>query len=236
LFPVTTTTSPSAARARASTIVWKIAMAVTGIVFIAYVALHMYGNLKIFAGQASFDAYAEHLRVIGEPILPRTGLLWIVRVVLLVSLIVHVVAAAKLWARASGARSQKYVLKKAASASLSSRTMRWGGLTILLFIIWHLLEFTFRAATPGGDSDSPYQRVVNAFSPDTWWVSVIYLLAMAALAMHLRHGVWSAAQTLGYTNSPAARARWNIAGYTVATIIAGGFALVPLSVLFGIVD
>ena len=211
-------------------------MAVTGLIFIAYVALHMYGNLKIFAGQESFDTYAEHLRTFGTPILPRAGFLWIIRVVLIVAVIVHVVAAVKLWARASGARSQKYVVKKAASASLSSRTMRWGGITLLLFIIWHLLEFTFRAATPGGDSDSPYQRVVNAFSPDTWWVDVIYLLAMGALAMHLRHGVWSAAQTLGYTNSPAARARWNVAGYVVATIIAGGFALVPLSILFGIVE
>jgi succinate dehydrogenase / fumarate reductase cytochrome b subunit len=90
--------------------------------------------------------------------------------------------------------------------------------------------------TPGGDSDSPYQRVVNAFSPDTWWVAVIYLLAMVALAMHLRHGVFSAAQTLGLTSTPEAQARFNAAGYVVATVVAGGFALVPLSILFGIVE
>jgi succinate dehydrogenase / fumarate reductase cytochrome b subunit len=78
--------------------------------------------------------------------------------------------------------------------------------------------------------------MVNGFSPENWWVPVVYLLAMAALAMHLRHGVWSAAQTLGLTNSATARARWNVAGYVTALVIAGGFALVPLSILFGIVD
>ncbi len=214
----------------------KISMAVTGIIFILYVLAHMYGNLKAFAGQDSFDAYAHHLRTMGTPILPESGVLWVIRAVLLVSLAVHAYAAFTLWARAQGARSKKYVVKKAVVSSLSSRTMRWGGLAILLFLIFHLLEFTFRAVTPGGDDDSPYVRLVNAFSPGTWWVAVIYLLAMAALAMHLRHGVWSAAQTLGYTNTPASRRRWNVAGYTVATVIAGGFALVPLSVLFGIVD
>jgi succinate dehydrogenase / fumarate reductase cytochrome b subunit len=233
---VTTTTKSPAARARSSTIVWKLAMAVTGLVFIGYVLLHMYGNLKVFAGQESFDRYAEHLREIGEPILPHGGLLWIVRVVLLASIAIHATAAVKLWSRASGARSQKYVVRKAVQASWSSRTMRWGGITILLFVVFHLLEFTFRAVTPGGDSDSPYQRLVNGFQPEQWWVVVVYLLAMGALAMHLRHGVFSAAQTIGLTGSPEKARRWNLAGYTVAVVVAGGFALVPLSVLFGIVD
>jgi succinate dehydrogenase / fumarate reductase cytochrome b subunit len=229
------TTSP-AARARTSLIVWKLSMAATGLVFLGYVLLHMYGNLKIFAGQQAFDEYAHHLRTFGEPILPYSGLLWIIRVVLLLSLLVHATAAIRLWARAQGARTQRYAVKKAVAATASSRTMRWGGLTILLFVVFHLLEFTFRAVTPGGDSDSPYQRVVNAFSPDTWWVAVVYLLAMGALAMHLRHGVWSAAQTLGLTGTPAARQRANTAGYLVALVVAGGFALVPLSILFGIVE
>jgi succinate dehydrogenase / fumarate reductase cytochrome b subunit len=211
-------------------------MAVTGLIFVAYVAAHMYGNLKIFAGQSSFDIYAEHLRTIGEPILPRTGFLWILRVILIIAVVIHVVAAYKLWARAASARSHKYTVRKAAVATLSSRTMRWGGTALLLFIIWHLLEFTFRVATPGGDSASVYTRVVNAFSPDVWWVTVIYLLAMGALAMHLRHGVWSAGQTLGWTSSAASRHAWNIAGYVIATVVAGGFAIVPLSILFGIVE
>jgi succinate dehydrogenase / fumarate reductase cytochrome b subunit len=103
-------------------------------------------------------------------------------------------------------------------------------------VIFHILHLTTHTINPGGDPESPYQRMVNGFSPENWWVPVVYLLAMAALAMHLRHGVWSAAQTLGLTNSATARARWNAAGYVTALVIAGGFALVPLSILFGIVD
>ena len=211
-------------------------MALTGLVFIGYVLLHMYGNLKVFAGQEAFDTYAEHLREFGEPILPYGGLLWIVRIVLLVSLAIHATAAYTLWARARGARSQRYVVQKAVQASWSSRTMRWGGTALLLFVVFHLLQFTMRVVTPGGDSDSPYQRLVNGFQPEQWWVAVVYLLAMGALAMHLRHGVFSAAQTLGFTGSPEKARRANLAGYAVALVVAGGFALVPLSVLFGIVD
>jgi succinate dehydrogenase / fumarate reductase cytochrome b subunit len=114
--------------------------------------------------------------------------------------------------------------------------MRWGGTAILLFVVFHVLNLTTRTITPGGDSDSPYVRMVNDFSPDVWWVPVIYLLALAALAMHLRHGVWSAAQTFGLANSSEARRWWNVLGYLTATVIAGGFAIIPLSVLFGLIS
>lgn len=211
-------------------------MAVTGLVFIGYVLLHMYGNLKVFSGQEAFDDYAHHLRTFGEPMLPREGLLWVIRAVLLLSVIGHVFAALKLWARASSARSTKYTVQKGLAATLSSKTMRWGGVALLLFIIFHLLHFTTRTINVNGDPDSPYERVVSSFQPEQWWVAVIYLLAMTALAMHLRHGVWSACQTLGLTNNAKSRARANFAGVFLAVVIAGGFALVPLSILTGIVD
>jgi succinate dehydrogenase / fumarate reductase, cytochrome b subunit len=211
-------------------------MAVSGLIFIGYVLAHMYGNLKVFAGQESFDTYAHHLREFGEPLLPHEGFLWVMRVILIVAVLVHAVAAYKLWARAAGARTQKYAMKRAAVATISSRTMRWGGTALLLFVLFHLLHLTTHTINPGGDPESPYRRMVNSFAPENWWVSIIYLLAMVALAMHLRHGTWSAAQTLGLTNTPAARARWNLAGYLLALVVAGGFALVPLSILFGIVE
>ena len=166
---VTTTTPTLAARSRTSTILLKLLMAGTGLVFIGYVLLHMYGNLKVFAGQESFDTYAEHLREFGEPILPYSGLLWIIRVVLLGSLIVHAYCAFTLWSRAHGARTQKYAVTKRKHSTLSSKTMRWGGLALLLFVVFHILHFTTRTITPGGDSDSPYQRLVNGFSPEQWW-------------------------------------------------------------------
>ena len=220
-------------RARHSTIVWKFAMALTGLVFIGYVIAHMYGNLKVFGGQAAFDGYAEHLRELGEPILPHEGALWIIRVVLILSLVVHTVAAYRLWARAAGARSHRYAMKKATRSTLSSRTMRWGGTALLLFIVFHILNLTTGSITPGGASDSPYQRMLNSFS--VWWVTAVYLLALVALGMHLRHGVFSSAQTLGYTSSQAARAFWNRVGWVIAVVVSGGFAIVPLSVFLGLV-
>ncbi len=211
-------------------------MAVTGVLFIGWLLAHMYGNLKAFGGQEAFDTYAAHLRTFGEPFLPHEGMLWIGRIVLLVALGVHATAAYTLWARAARARGQRYVMKKAAAATLSSRTMRWGGTAILLFVVFHILNLTTRTITPGGDSDSPYERMVDNFSPDVWWVPVIYLLAVGALAMHLRHGVWSAGQTFGLTNSAESRRWWNAAGYLTALVIAGGFAIIPLAVLFGLIS
>jgi succinate dehydrogenase / fumarate reductase cytochrome b subunit len=211
-------------------------MALTGLIFIGYVIAHMLGNLKVFAGQESFDSYAHHLRVIGEPILPEEGLLWIMRVVLVGALLVHAYAAFHLWARAHNARSHKYVRRQAVASTLSSRTMRWGGLALLLFVIFHVLHLTTRTITPGSDSDSPYERMVAGFAPEQWWVSVIYLAATVALGMHLRHGTYSAAQTLGFTSTPSARRAFSAAGWVLAVVVAGGFALVPLSVLVGIVE
>lgn len=210
-------------------------MAVSGIIFIGYVLAHMYGNLKAFAGHAAFNEYAEHLREIGEPTLPHAGLLWVIRAVLIVSVVVHVWCAVTLWRRAGRARTTKYVVKKNASSTFSSHWMRWGGVALLLFVVWHLLNFTIgKVNVTGGSTSDPYLLVVDSFS--TWWLTVIYLLAMAALAMHLRHGVWSAAQTLGLTNNARARRNANGLGYLLAVVIAGGFSLVPIFVLFGVID
>lgn len=231
-----TSTLIKGGRSTRSTIALKLLMAVTGLIFIGYVLAHMYGNLKVFAGQDAFDEYAHHLRTFGEPMLPHEGLLWIMRALLLVSVIGHAYAAFTLWARANRARSQKYVVKKAVAATLSSRMMRWGGVSLLLFVVFHLLHLTTHTINVNGDPESPYERVVSSFQPEQWWVAVIYLLAMLALGMHLRHGVWSACQTMGLTNSQRARNWANTAGVFVAVLVAGGFALVPLSILFGIVE
>ncbi|MBU1800965.1 MAG: succinate dehydrogenase cytochrome b subunit, partial [Actinobacteria bacterium] len=115
-------------------------MALSGLAFIGFVLGHMYGNLKAFSGQAAFNEYAEHLRELGEPMLPHSGLLWILRVGLIVALVVHVVTALMLTRRAHAARTQKYAVKKNVASSISSRTMRWGGVTILVFLAWHLLS------------------------------------------------------------------------------------------------
>ena len=223
------------ARAARSTIALKMLMAVTGIVFILFVLVHMYGNLKAFSGHDAYNEYASHLRSIGEPEMPHEGILWAIRAVLLVSLVIHVTCAAVLWRRKERARTTKYVMRKSSSSTFSSHWMRWGGVALLLFIVWHLVNFTIgKVNVSGGPTNDPYDLLVDSF--DTWWLTVIYLLAMGALAMHLRHGTWSAAQTLGLTNNARARRNANVLGYLVATVIAGGFSLVPLFVLFGVIS
>lgn len=222
-------------RTTRSTIALKLLMAASGIVFILYVLLHMYGNLKAFAGHDAFNEYAEHLRTIGTPMLPREGLLWVIRAVLIVSVVAHVASAAALWKRANQARPVKYQVKRNLASSLSSRTMRWGGLTLLLFIVWHLLNFTIgKVNVKGGATNDPYNLIVDSF--DTWWLTLIYLVAMLALGLHLHHGTFSALQTLGFTSTAASRTRARIAGWVVAIVIAGGFSLVPLFTLFGVIS
>ena len=222
-------------RTTRSTIALKLLMASSGIVFILFVLVHMYGNLKAFAGHDAFNEYSEHIRTFGTPMLPYAGLLWVLRVVLIASLVAHVASAAALWKRARKARPVQYEVKRNLASSLSSRTMRWGGLTLLLFIIWHLINFTIgKVNVTGGATNDPYNLLVDTF--DTWWLTVIYLIAMLALGLHLHHGTFSACQTLGLTNTVASRTRARILGWIVAIVIAGGFSLVPLFTLFGVID
>ncbi len=222
-------------RSTRSTIALKLLMAASGIVFILFVLVHMYGNLKAFSGHDAYNEYAEHIRTIGTPMLPREGLLWVIRAVLIVSLVAHVASAAALWRRARSARPVAYQVKRNAASSFSSRTMRWGGITILLFLIWHLINFTIgKVNVTGGATNDPYNLLVDSF--DTWWLTVIYLIAMLALGLHLHHGTFSACQTLGFTNTVASRTRARIFGWIVAIVIAGGFSLVPLFTLFGVID
>lgn len=222
------------ARASRTTIALKLSMALSGVVFLLFVLAHMYGNLKAFAGHDAFNEYAHHLRELGEPMLPHAGALWLLRAGLLLALVVHVYSAVVLWRRASAARTTKYVMKKHTGAIFASRLMRWGGVTILVFLVWHLLNFTVgKVNVQGGSTDDPYNLLVDTF--DVWWLTLIYLVAMLALGAHLHHGIWSAAQTLGWTGTAAKRARAKLVAFVVALIVAVGFSLVPLAVLFGII-
>ena len=239
---VATTTLIKGARSTRSTIALKLLMAASGIVFILFVLLHMYGNLKAFSGELAYNEYAHHLRTFGEPMLPYGGLLWILRVVLLASLVAHVGSALALTVRARKQRPVKYSVKKNKASSLSSRTMRWGGVALLLFVVWHLLQFTIVKINVGEGgqaadvTENPYRLLTAAFQPEAWWMVLIYLLAMLALAFHLHHGTFSAIQTLGFTNTAESRARARVAGWVVAIVVAGGFSLVPLFTVFGVIS
>ena len=232
-----TSLAPKRSAAR-STVALKVIMALSGLVMIGYLVLHMYGNLKVFSGQEAFDGYAHHLRVIGEPILPYGGLLWIVRVVLVVSVVAHIIAAVALWRRDRKARggTKRYQSTKNARGvqrSYASFTLRWGGLTIAAFVVYHLLHLTANVVAPGGASDSPYLRLTNGFQ--IWWVVAIYLVAMIAICFHLRHGTYSALTTLSLNTGVTARFRLNALAYAVAAVIFVGFMLPPLAIFFGLV-
>ncbi|QOR69688.1 succinate dehydrogenase cytochrome b subunit [Ruania alkalisoli] len=235
-----TVTSSSRTPVWRSTVVLKVAMAISGLVLVGYLVAHMYGNLKVFAGQEAFDEYAHHLRELGEPLLPYEGALWLIRIVLLAAIGVHIFSAVTLWRRSraatGGKGSQRYASSKAprgSQRSYASFTMRWGGVVIILFVIYHLMHFTWNTIAPGGASDSPYERVVNGF--EIWWVVLSYTIALLAVGFHLRHGVWAALASLGANTSQRRRRNLNILATLVALVIMVGFLLPPFGIFFGLV-
>jgi succinate dehydrogenase / fumarate reductase cytochrome b subunit len=235
----TSTLTPAKIKARRTTVAMKLLMATTGALFVFYVLAHMYGNLKVFGGQSAFDEYAHHLRTIGEPILPYKGFLWVFRAVLILSLVGHAYSAFYLWTKAHGARRNRYAVRLAGVTAWRTKWMRWGGVALLAFLVFHLVEFTtnkvnFNGAVSDSSIDgSPYRLVVASFQ--LWWVVLIYVIALLALGLHLHHGVWSGAQTLGWTTSPGARRAWKSTATTISAIVVIGFLLPPLSILFDLV-
>lgn len=217
-----------------STIGKKVVMAVTGIILVGFVVAHMVGNLKIYLGPEAINEYGHFLREVGEPLFPRETLLWIARIVLLGSVVLHIVAATQLTILDRASRPQRYAYQKPQQATYASLTMRYGGVIVLLFIIYHILHFTVGAV---GYSSTPfeegnvYQNVIAGFS--VWYVSAFYIAAMVALGLHLYHGVWSMFQTLGWNSR-----KWNslLRGLAVATAVAVviGNISIPVAVLTGI--
>lgn len=214
-----------------STVGKKTVMAVSGLIMLMYLVAHMLGNLKIFFGSGEFNAYAHWLRTMGEPLLHYEWALWIVRVVLLAAVVMHGVAAYELSRRDIKARPSKYVHKRR-RASYATRTMRWGGIILALFIVWHLLDLTTLTVNENAQPGRPYENVVATFS--TWYGNVIYLVAMLAVGLHVRHGFWSAAQTLGVGNARRDRILKTVAN-GLALVLTAGFISVPVAVMTGVV-
>jgi succinate dehydrogenase / fumarate reductase cytochrome b subunit len=216
-----------------STLGKKTIMAVSGLIMLLYLVVHMFGNLKIFFGASGFNGYAHWLRTLGEPFLHYEWALWIIRTVLAVSVIAHGVCAYQLSRRDQRARPVGYVHRKARS-SYATRTMRWGGVILALFVVWHLLDLTTGTVHSGGfQPGHPYQNVVDTFS--TWYGDVIYIVAMLALGLHIRHGLWSAAQTLGVGSRSRDRVLKTTAN-ALALVLTAGFVAVPVGVMTGIVS
>lgn len=234
---VQTPQRPASVAARRSTVMLKASMAVSGLIMFGYLLVHMYGNLKFFQGKEAFDGYLHGLRAMFYPYLPHDGALWIIRVVLLASVLVHAYAAAALWrrsrhaaVRSGGSRYRSTRNRRGVQRSYASFTLRWGGVVLLLFVIAHVLQMLPNYLAPGGASDSKYERVVNGF--ELWWVVLPYTIALLAVGFHLRHGLWSAFATLGANTGPRRRARLNLLATVVASALTAGFLLVPFAVFF----
>jgi succinate dehydrogenase / fumarate reductase, cytochrome b subunit len=224
-----------AARApRRTSVQLKIVMALTGAVLLLYLVAHMIGNLKIFFGAEALDAYAAWLRTMGEPALPHETLLWIVRVVLLGSVVAHIVSATILARRARRARPVRYAHRPPVQGSYAARTMRWGGVIIALFVVYHILDLTTGTLNPHGVHGEVFANVVADFAPQRWYVTVVYALAVIAVGFHVRHGLWSALQTLG-RSSAATENTLKAVALGVAILLVVGFLAVPFAVLTGLV-
>ena len=206
----------------------KALMAVSGIVLLVFVLLHMIGNLKYFQGAEALNHYAHWLREMGAPALPHSGALCIVRVILLVAISIHVLATIQLTVRNWRARPIGYHRLTPQESTPASRTMRWTGVAILLFIVYHLLHLTWGTAHSDFVAGDVHHNLVAGFR--IWWVSAIYIAAQIALALHLWHGAWSLFQSLGW-NHPRFN-RWrNYLAWTLAIVIAGGNILIPVVVM-----
>ena len=217
----------------ASVIGKKVVMAITGAVLFLFLIAHMVGNLKIFSGPNEINAYSRFLREVGWPELGYGQLLWIVRSVLLICVGLHVTAAIQLTLMSWRARSVGYAEKKDIEATWGSRTMRWGGSLVAIFIVFHLLHFTGGVVgfQPGQfEHLAVYQNVVAGFS--VWPVALFYIVAMGALCLHLDHGIWSGFQTLGWATAQNTKGLRTFSRI-VAIVIFIGFVSVPISVLAG---
>lgn len=211
-------------------------MAVTGAILVLYLVAHMVGNLKIFLGRTEFDHYAHWLRTMGEPALPYRTVLTITEVVLTVAVVLHIWSAVSLALRARRARPVRYAARPVAQEHrYATHVMRYGGVVILLFVIWHLLDLTFGAVNPRGGDAAPYDKVVADFAPSHWYITVFYVIAVIMVGLHLRHGVWSAFQTLGWGRRHRYRGLRLLAD-AVAALLVAGFVSVPVMVTIGVVS
>jgi succinate dehydrogenase / fumarate reductase cytochrome b subunit len=218
-----------------STVGKKAVMAVSGGLLVLFIVAHMVGNLKIFFGREEFDGYAAWLRTIGTPALHESWFLWIQRAGLTLCVLLHIGTATDLAVRAKRARPVRYRHRPKVQGGYAARTMRWGGVIIVLFVIWHILDLTVGTVNPRGVHGEPYGNVVADFQPDRWYITLFYALAVIALGFHLRHGLTSALQSLGRGNAVRERGL-SAAAAVFAVAIVVGFLSVPFAVTTGLVS
>lgn len=204
----------------------KTVMAVTGLVWVAYLITHVLANLLVFQGPGKINAYSAFLHGTG-------GALWGARLVLVAALVLHIVAALQLAEKRQEARPIGYASgRKPQVSTLASRTIRWGGALILIFLVYHILHFTVGTVHPSFVEGDPYHNVAAGFHNPV--VVVFYLIAMAAVGLHLYHGIWSSGRSLG-TSPPSPHPLKRSLALALALLVWLGFSVIPIAVYAGVV-
>ncbi len=209
----------------------KFYMAVSGAILIGFLVAHMVGNLKMYMGPAAFNHYAEFLREVGEPVLPRMVGLWIFRLVLLGCVGLHMFSALQVYLQSRSARGGSYAKEESIVFSYASRTMRWGGVIIAAFVIYHLLHFTVGMAHPDFVHGEAYNNVVIGFQNPV--VVGFYIVTLIMVTFHVYHGLWSAFQTVG-ANHPKYNPYRRPLALVLALVLLLGFLSVPVGVMAGV--
>jgi succinate dehydrogenase / fumarate reductase cytochrome b subunit len=204
----------------------KAVMAVTGLIMLAYLITHVLANLLIFQGPEKINAYSRFLHGTG-------GALWAARVALLAAVGLHIVAAVQLTARKQAARPVAYAAGRQSQVStFASRSIRWGGVLILIFLIYHILHFTLGTVHPAFVDGNPYHNVVTGFSNPL--VVLFYEVALIAVGLHLYHGIWSSRRSLGMSAPSPHPLRRQLA-LALSLIVWAGFTIIPLAVYAGMI-
>ena len=207
-----------------STIGKKVVMGVTGLIGVGFVIGHVTGNLLVFKSPEAMNEYAAMLKSLG-------GLLWLARLVLIGAVVLHVTAAWQLSRMSNAARPVGYERRNPQVSTLASRTMRWGGLLVLVFIVFHILHFTVGSVHPSFSHTDVYRNIVIGFSNPV--IVAFYVAAMLALGLHLYHGAWSSVRTLGLS-SPSKQPLRRFLPTVIAVLVTAGFISIPLAVLLGL--
>jgi len=204
----------------------KAVMAVTGIIMVAYLITHVLANLLVFQGPEQINAYSRFLHGTG-------GALWAARLVLFAAVVLHILAAVQLTARRQAARPVRYAGGREAQVStFASRSIRWGGGFILVFLVYHILHFTLGTLHTSFVEGDPYHNVATGFASPP--VVAFYELAMAAVGLHLYHGIWSSGRSLGLSAPSPHPLRRQLA-LVLAVIVWAGFAVIPVAVYAGVI-
>jgi succinate dehydrogenase / fumarate reductase cytochrome b subunit len=201
----------------------KWVMAVTGVILMGFIVTHLIGNLKFYLSKEEINLYGEALRDMPGHLLPRTFLLWTIRSVLFVAFVLHLHSAYALTVINKKARPQAYQSKRDyVAANFASRTMRWTGIIVLLYLIFHLMDLTWGNANPHFLRGDPYNNLVYSLQRPV--VAGVYIVANIALAFHLYHGAWSMFQSMGINNPRINKLRRSFATGFAGLILIGNLS------------